>query len=157
MDLIVMGVIGGVSGTLVMDVLNQLLSRAGMLMKIDIEMIGRMAAGWLRGRFSYQHPDEIKTVTGEILLGYITHYAIGISLALVYVLGWYLLIGGNASPSWAIVYGLATTVGAYLLILPGIGLGVFGRLSPEGIRVPLSSLINHLFYGMGIAIGITIV
>jgi len=34
---------------------------------------------------------------------------------------------------------------------------VFGRLSPEGIRSPLSSLANHLFYGVGIAVGIALV
>jgi len=157
MDLIVIGVIAGLSGTLVMDLMNKLLSRAGILMKIDIAMIGRMAAGWLRGRFRYNQPNKIKKVTGEILFGYITHYAIGISFALVYVFGWNLLIGGNASPLWAIVYGVATTAGAFFFILPSMGFGVLGRLSPEGIRIHLSSLINHLFYGMGIAIGIIIV
>jgi hypothetical protein len=99
----------------------------------------------------------MKQVANELLYGYVTHYTIGASLALPYVLGWDLLVGGPASPIWAIAYGVATTVAAYFFVLPSMGLGVFGRLSPEGVRLPLSSLANHLFYGVGIAVGIALV
>jgi uncharacterized membrane protein YeaQ/YmgE (transglycosylase-associated protein family) len=157
MDLVVMGVVAGVLGTLAMDSLNLLFARTGMLSKIDVGMIGRMAVGWARGRFRYGHPSEMKQVTNEVLYGYVTHYTIGVSLALPYVLGWDLLVGGPASPIWALAYGVATTVAAYFFVLPSMGLGVFGRLSPEGIRLPLSSLANHLFYGVGIAVGIALV
>ena len=96
-------------------------------------------------------------VSNEKAYGYLTHYSIGVGFALGYVLGWGLLIGGPASPLWAVAYGVATTVAAYFFVLPSIGLGVFGRRSPEGIRTPLSSLANHLFYGVGMAVGIALV
>ena len=38
------------------DALNLLISLTGMLLKIDVAMIGRMAAGRARGRFRYAHP-----------------------------------------------------------------------------------------------------
>jgi len=155
-DLVVMGVVAGVLGTLAMDSLNFLSARTGMLSRIDVGMIGRMAVGWTRGRFCYGHPTEIEQVANEMLYGYVTHYTIGVILALPYVLGWHLLIGGPASPIWAVVYGVATTVAAYFFILPSMGLGVFGRLSPEGIRLPLSSLANHLFYVLGVAAAIAL-
>ena len=98
MDLIVTGIIAGVLGTLVMDSLNHLFSRTGMLLKIDIGMIGRMSAGWARGRFRYRHPGEMEQVANELLYGYITHYTIGVGLAVTYMLGWDLLVGGPASP-----------------------------------------------------------
>jgi len=157
MDLVVTGVVAGVLGTLVMDLLNLLFARTGMLSKIDVGMIGRMAVGWSRGRFRYGHPSEMEQVANEMLYGYVTHYTIGVGLAVPYVLGWDLLVGGPASPIWALAYGVATTVAAYFFVLPSMGLGVFGRLSPEGIRSPLSSLANHLFYGVGIAVGIALV
>ncbi|UCH20321.1 MAG: DUF2938 family protein, partial [Deltaproteobacteria bacterium] len=65
-------------------------------------------------------------------------------------------VGGPASPVWAIAYGVVTTVASYFFVLPSMGLGVFGRRSPEGIRAPLSSLANHLFYGVGLAVGIAL-
>jgi hypothetical protein len=156
MDLVVTGVVAGVLGTLVMDSLNSLFARIGMLSKIHIGMIGRMAVGWTRGRFCYGHPSEMEQVANEKLYGYVTHHAIGISLAIPYVLGWDILIGGPASPVWAIAYGVATTVASVFLVLPSMGLGVLGWRSPEGIIIPLSSLANHLFYGVGMGIGIAL-
>jgi uncharacterized membrane protein YeaQ/YmgE (transglycosylase-associated protein family) len=156
MDLIVMGVVAGVLGTLVMDSLNHLFARTGMLSKIDMGMIGRMSAGWARGRFRYRHPGEMEQVANEMLYGYITHYTIGVVLAGTYVFGWDLLVGGPASPVWALVYGVTTTVASYFFVFPSMGLGMFGRRSPEGIRSPLSSLANHLFYGVGMAVAVTL-
>jgi len=156
MDLVVTGVVAGVLGTLAMDLLNSLFARTGMLSKIEVGMIGRMAVGWTRGRFRYGHPSEMQQVANEVLYGYVTHHAIGVSLAIPYVLGWDLLVGGPASPVWAIAYGVATTVASVFLVLPSMGLGVFGWRSPEGIKVPLSSLANHLFYGIGMGIGVAL-
>ena len=157
MDLVVTGVAAGVLGTLMMDSLNLLFARTGMLSKIEVGMIGRMAVGWARGRFRYGHPSEMEQVANEKLYGYFTHYAIGVGLAVPFVLGWDLVVGGSASPFWAIAYGLATTVASYFFVFPSMGLGVAGRRSPEGMRAPLSALANHLFYGVGIAVGIALV
>jgi hypothetical protein len=157
MDLIVTVVVAGVLGTLAMDSFNLLFARTGMLLRIDLEMLGRMAVGWTRRRFLYSHPSEMEQVSNEMLYGYVTHYTIGLGLAVPYILGWDLLVGGPASPVWAVAYGLVTTVASYFFVFPSMGLGVFGRRSPEGIRAPLSSLANHLFYGVGIGIGIVLV
>ena len=154
MDLVVTGVVAGVLGTLVMDSLNLLFARTGMLSKIEVGMIGRMAVGWARGHFRYGHPSEMEQVANEILYGYVTHYTIGVGFAVPYVLGWDLLVGGHASPVWALAYGVATTVASYFFVFPSMGLGVFGRRSPEGIRAPLSSLANHLFFGVGMAVAV---
>jgi len=120
-------------------------------------MIGRMAVGWVRGRFRYGHPGEVEPVAHEKLYGYVAHYTIGVVLAVPYVLGWILLVGGPPSPLWAIAYGVATTVASWFFVYPSMGLGVLGLRSPEGIKNPLSSLANHLFYGLGIAVGIALV
>ena len=157
MDLVVTGIVAGVLGTLAMDLLNLTFSRTGMISKIDVGMIGRMAAGWAHGRLCYRHPDEMEQVANEKIYGYFTHYGIGVGLAIPYVLGWDLLVGGPASPVWALVYGVATTVASVFLVFPSVGLGVCGRRSPEGIKAPLSSLANHLFYGVGMAVAVALV
>ena len=156
MDLVVTGVVAGVFGTVMMDSLNLLFARTGMLLRIDMRMIGRMSVGWAHGRFRYGSPGEMEQVANEKLYGYITHYTIGVGLAVTYVLSWDLLVGGPASPVWALVYGVATTVASLFFVLPSMGLGVLGRRSPEGIRSPLSSLANHLFYGVGIAVAVAL-
>ena len=156
MDLVVTGVVAGVLGTAVMDFLNLLCARTGMISKIEVGTIGRMAVGWAHGRFRYGHPSEMQQVANEKLYGYVTHYAIGVSLAVPFVFGWDLLVGGPVSPVWALAYGLATTVASYFFVYPSMGFGVCGRRSPEGMRAPLSSLANHLFYGVGLAVGIAL-
>jgi len=47
-------------------------------------------------------------------------------------------------------------VASLLFVFPSTGLGVFGRRSHEGIRSPLSSLANHLFYGVGVAVAVAL-
>jgi uncharacterized membrane protein YeaQ/YmgE (transglycosylase-associated protein family) len=62
MNVVVTGFVAGVLGTLAMDLLNNLVARTGLFLKIDVAMIGRMAAGWTHGRFRYGHPDEMEQV-----------------------------------------------------------------------------------------------
>jgi len=157
MGLVVTGFVAGVLGTLAMDLLNILVARTGVLLKIDVGMIGRMVVGWAHGRFRYGHPGEMQQVANETLYGYIAHYIIGVGLAVPYVLGWDLVVGGPASPVWALVYGVATTAASYFFLYPSMGLGLFGRRSPEGVRAVLSPLANHFFYGVGLAAGVALV
>jgi uncharacterized membrane protein YeaQ/YmgE (transglycosylase-associated protein family) len=157
MELIITGVIAGVLGTLVMDLLNHFFARHGLISKIDVATIGRMAAGWMQGRLCYEHPGEMKQIENEVFYGYISHYTIGISLALPFVFGWNLLAGGPASPIWALIYGVGTMVASWFFVYPSIGFGVFGWKSPDGIKAALSSLANHLFYGIGFAVSIALV
>jgi hypothetical protein len=143
-------------GTLAMDLLNNLVARTGMLLKIDVGMIGRMAVGWAHGRFRYGNPGEVEQVANEVPYGYVAHFSIGVGLAVPYVLGWDLMVGGPASPLWAVVYGVATTAASYFFVYPSMGLGVFGRRSPEGNKAFLSPLANHLFYGVGLAVAVAL-
>ena len=154
MDLIIAGIVAGAFGTITMDILNHLVARTGMILKIDVEMIGRMSTGWTRGRFRYSHPDEMQQVANERLFGYITHYAIGVGLAIPFVFCWGIFAERLPPPIWAITYGVATTVASVFFVYPSMGLGVFGWRSPEGIKAPLTSLANHFFFGLGMAVAI---
>ena len=154
MDIIITGFVAGVLGTLMMDFLNHIFSRTGILLRIDVGMIGRMAAGWTQGRFRYNHPDEMSYVPNEMVYGYLTHYAIGVGFAVPFVFGWAIFIGWPVTPIWALTYGVATTVASVFFVYPSMGLGVFGCRSPEGIRAPLSSVANHFFFGIGMAVAV---
>jgi uncharacterized membrane protein YeaQ/YmgE (transglycosylase-associated protein family) len=157
MDLFIAGLVVGVLGTVAMDLGNLLFARAGLISKIDVGMIGRMAAGWTRGRFRYRHPGELETLPNEKVYGYATHYAIGVVFAVPFVIGWSALVGGSPSPGWAVVYGVATTLASWLFVYPSMGLGAFGRRSPDGLTAFLSHLANHFFFGLGMAAGVALV
>ena len=152
--LVVTGVTAGLVGTLVMDMLNILVARTRLISKIDVAMIGRMVAGWARGGFCYRNPGEMRPVRNEVVIGIASHYAIGVTLSVPFVVGWSFLTGSSPAPSWALVYGIGTTVASWFFVYPSMGLGVLGLQSPEGMKAALSSLANHLFYGLGLAIGV---
>jgi hypothetical protein len=99
----------------------------------------------------------MKQVENEALLGYLTHYAIGLGLAVPFVLGWDLLVGSPVSPVWALAFGVFTTVASVFFVYPAMGLGIFGRRSPEGIKAALSSLANHSFFGVGMAVAVALI
>ena len=157
MELLLRGIVVGVLGTVVMDVLNHLVARTGLLAKIEVRLIGRMAAGWTRGRFRYNHPSEMRQVPNELVYGVAAHYGIGLGLAFIFVLGWELLVGGPASPFWALVYGIATTVASLFFVYPCMGFGVMGLRSPDSLKSFFSSLANHFYFGIGMAAGVALV
>ena len=157
MEPIFKGIVTGVVGTLIMDLLNHRFAQIGAISKIDVRIIGRMAAGWSKGRFRYSHPDEMECVPNEMVYGYLTHYAIGVGLAIPFMLGWNLLVGEPVSPVWTFVYGVATTVASLFYVYPSMGFGMLGLRSPEGLKSPLSSLANHTFFGVGMAVAVALV
>lgn len=157
MDLIISGIVAGVIGTIVMDLLNNLVARTGMFLKIDVVMIGRMAAGWTRGRFRYKHPDEMEHIPNETIYGYLMHFGIGVGLAVPFILIWGLLFGNIVPPVWAFLYGVSTTAASFFFVYPSMGLGVCGMKSPEKTKAIISPLVNHFFYGVGMALGVALV
>ena len=157
MDLMLTAVVAGVLGTISMDLFNHLFAHTGMISKIDVGMIGRMATGWMHGRFRYSHPSEMRQVAYEKLYGYISHYGIGVGFTIPFVLGWAVFVGGAVSPLWALIYGVATTAASVFIVYPFMGMGVCGWRSPDGIKAPLSSLANHFFFGLGMAVSVAMV
>lgn len=140
-----------------MDVLNHLFARAGALSKIEPEMIGRMVVGWGRGKFVYRHPSEMRKVAKEKAFGLAAHYFIGIGLAVPFVLCWGLITEEPLSPLWIFAYGVATTAASWFFVYPCMGFGAFGRRSPDGMKATISSLANHIFFGIGLALGIAFI
>jgi hypothetical protein len=139
-----------------MDILNHLFAQTGRLSRIDVVMIGRMAVGWSRGRFRYCDPNEMAPVANERFYGALAHYIIGVVLAVAYMLSWKILTNDPPSPAWALIYGIATTPASLFLVYPLMGLGACGRRAPDGSRNLYSSLANHLFFGMGMALVIAL-
>ncbi len=89
-------------------------------------------------------------MTGEKQAALVGHYAIGIALAVLYVVGAGWLGVSPGVFHVALGYGLATCVFPWFLVLPALGFGLFGLKGPRELRLFTSSLMNHLFYGFGL-------
>src|SRR5436309_5168748 len=125
----IVGLIVGILATVTMDIVAVLALRLGIAgrgpRRTGPDLIGRWIGYLLRGKF--RHTDILQTppLRGELLLGLAAHYSIGIVLTLVY-LG--LLVVAHATPTAlsAILYGTATTVFPWFLIVPVTGDGLAG-------------------------------
>ena len=149
---ILLGGAAGLLATLVMDLGNRVVAATGAIGRIDPIMIAQMASGWVRLRFRYASPMELPVVENAPVKGLIAHYIIGAGFGILWA-----LVGGARAPFWAtILFGVATSGGALFMLMPWLGMGVLGRRIPQGPRIVKSSLVNHFFYGIGLALGFAI-
>jgi hypothetical protein len=154
------GSIVGILATVTMDVVAMIVLRLGMAGKgprrTGPDLIGRWVGYLLQGKF--RHTDILQTppLRGELVLGLVAHYAIGIVLTLVY-LG--LLVVAHAKPNAlsAVLYGTATTVLPWFLMFPSQGMGWLGRDAPGDTHLARMSLFNHIVFGLGIALWMAVI
>ena len=104
-------------------------------------ILGAVAAGWV-GTLLVMSIVNTSRVKDDS--------ALGIVLSVFYVVaaGWL-----GVAPSGFVVavgYGLATCVFPWFLVLPALGFGVLGVNGPPRLRLFTSSVLNHLFYGLGL-------
>jgi hypothetical protein len=144
------GVLAGVAATVTMDVLGSVSRRIGLAAGAKGQWVGRWYLGIAQGRFVHANIAAAPERPGEARAALVGHYLIGVTLALVYVIGvrWV-----GLSPSSFFVaagYGLATCVFPWFLVFPALGFGLLGRKGPPELKLFTSSLMNHLFYGFGL-------
>jgi hypothetical protein len=146
----VLGACAGVAATATMDLLANASQRIGLTEGAKGRWVGRWYLGMLRGRFVHSNIAAAPEQPGEKRAALIGHYAIGIALALLYVVGAGWL--GVAPDGFlvALGFGLVTCIFPWFLVFPALGFGAFGLKGPPEFRLFRSSLTNHLAYGFGL-------
>ena len=96
----------------------------------------------------------------ECAVGWIAHYTIGITLALLLVL----LTSGDwlARPTLlvALLYGVGTVVFPFFVLQPSLGLGIASSKTSNPMQARLKSLATHTVFGFGLylcALGVSYV
>ncbi len=119
--------------------------------RIGPDMIGRWAAGLLRGRWLHHDIRSEPAQRGEVALGILTHYATGIVLTELFLL---LPRRGSGRPGLlgATGFGIATAVLPLLVLYPSMGYGWFGLRSGEAARLNRIMLLGHTAFGVGIGL-----
>ena len=49
-----------------------------------------------------------------------------------------------------VLFGLATSLLPWFILLPSFGWGMFGRRGPRGSNALLASMVSHVPYGLGV-------
>ena len=139
----------GIGATAVMDAWLVLLKRLGVPVQ-SFAMIGRWAGHLARGTLFHAAIAKAPPVKGELALGWLLHYAIGIGFAglLVAVQGMRWAATPTLLPALAV--GMATVAAPLLVMQPAMGAGIASSKTPTPLKNCLRSVANHTVFGLGL-------
>jgi hypothetical protein len=151
-DLLLQGVPIGLGGAALMDVWSLALRRGFGIPTLDYALLGRWIGHFPRGRFFHDRIASAPPVVGERPLGWLAHYAIGVSFSFLLLAVW--------GPAWvrsptfwpALVVGLGTIVAPWFVMQPAMGAGIAGSRTPNPKAIRLRNLGTHAVYGVGLYI-----
>lgn len=140
----------GLGATLAMDVWNLFLKRAFGVPSLDYCLLGRWVRHMPTGRFRHPSIAAAPSLPLECATGWLAHYAIGVTLAVGFVV--------LSGPDWlarptllpALLYGLATVVFPLFVMQPALGLGVASSRTPRPAQARWKSVGTHLVFGVGL-------
>jgi hypothetical protein len=142
-------VVVGIGATAVMDLWLLLLKRSGVP-TMDFALLGRWVGHLFHGQIAHDAIRRARPIAGELGLGWLTHYAVGIVFAALLVV----LQGGawldRPSVLPALAWGLATAAAPLLVLQPAMGAGIASSRTPAPLMNSLRSLTNHAVFGLGL-------
>jgi hypothetical protein len=139
----------GIGATLVMDLWLLLLQRMNVP-TLNFAFIGRWVGHLAKGRWAHDPISRSAPIKGELALGWLTHYAVGIAFA-----GVLIMVSGAAwarSPSVlpALFVGVATVLVPLFVMQPAMGAGIASSRTPTPLKNLIRSLANHSVFGLGL-------
>ncbi len=143
----------GIFATVVLDVWQRVLFAVSGIAPANWALIGRWFAHLPRGRVIHRPIGESAAVPGELALGWVMHYLVGLAYGFVYV--GLMVYGLDRPPSLlnGAVFGAASVVIPWFILQPGLGIGVMGRLAPNPWVPRLNALSSHILYGVALFTG----
>ncbi len=143
----------GLVATLVLDIWQRLLFAVSGIPPTNWALIGRWFAHLPRGRFIHRPIADSAAVPGELTLGWVMHYLVGLIYGFVYV--GLMVYGLDRPPSLVngAVFGAASVVIPWFILQPGLGIGIMGRLAPNPWVPRLNALSSHVIYGVALFVG----
>lgn len=143
----------GAGATLLMDCWLALLRRVGPP-GMDFGLLGRWAGHLLlRGQLAHAAIRQAAPLRGELALGWLLHYAVGIAFAAMLLAHQGAAWLQTPTPGPALLWGLLTTAAPLLLLQPAMGAGLASSRTATPWRNRLRSLLNHLVFGLGLYLG----
>ena len=155
MEILLVSFIGGIVGSVFMDITEAKMSKLGISSGVKGTYIGRWVQGILGGVFHHQDIAKSQPVKNEARIGQIFHFVVGGGVvALFYPVFLSVIDFGFSSNHlmMSLVFGLFTSVLPWFILMPSFGWGLFGSKAPVGSRPVLSPILSHIPYGLGIGI-----
>ena len=157
LDIIIKIVIIGLGGAYAIDIWAYILLKQFKVKSLDYRLLGRWVGYMPKAKYFHNTIIESPPVSHELLLGWLTHSLIGVTFAF-FLVGLFGLEWIN-NPTFipAIVVGLLTLFGPFLILQPALGFGIAGSKTPNPTFGRLKSVITHLVFGTGLYVSAFII
>lgn len=147
----------GIGATLMMDAWNLFLARAFGVKSLNYCLLGRWVSHIPSGKFRHSSIANAEQRPNECVIGWITHYSIGLALALSFVT----IVSRNwlMSPTLlpALLFGVITVVFPFFVLQPSLGFGVASSKTPNPAKARLKSFGTHTVFGIGLYLSALVV
>jgi hypothetical protein len=148
-ELVVRTLLIGAGATATMDLWAAALQRAG-IPSLDLALLGRWIGHLPQGRFFHASIARSPAVSGELVLGWLAHYAIGIAFAALLLAMFGLDWARSPTLGPALLVGIVTVVAPLFVLQPALGAGIGSSRTPTPIFNAVKSLVTHTVYGVGL-------
>lgn len=149
MNIFIHSIILGLLSTLIMDLLALLRFHFFQSKSFNYALIGRWTLSLKNFKFLYNNITSSPVVKYEMIVGWLLHYAIGVSLSFIYLQTPIFNEQPNIFIS-SILFGLFTTLIPLIIMQPILGFGFFASKTPRPTQSIKNSLIAHFNFGLGL-------
>ncbi len=140
----------GIGATALTDLWAVLLKRIAGVPAADWRLVGRWFLYFPRGRFVHQSIARAEPVRGELAVGWVAHYAIGVAYGV--------LLLAICGLDWArrptllppLILSLVLLVAPFFVMQPGMGAGIAASKTPNPNAARLRSVVTHTVFGLGL-------
>ncbi|CAN5909946.1 DUF2938 domain-containing protein [soil metagenome] len=139
----------GAGATLVMDLWAFVLRRFGVP-SLNFAFLGRWVGHLPRGRWRHDSIAKATPISGELAIGWATHYAMGITFAALLLAVFGLSWARTPSLLPALLIGIVTVAAPLLVLQPALGAGIASSRTPRPLFNSIKSLVTHTVYGFGL-------
>jgi hypothetical protein len=150
METILSVVLIGAGATAVMDLWILARQRVFGIPAQSYGLVGRWLAGLARGRFRHERIAASPPVRGELAVGWLAHYLIGVSFAALLLAIWGIGWARQPTLAPALIVGIGTVLAPFLVMQPGMGAGFFASRTPRPGAARVQSILTHAVFGIGL-------
>lgn len=148
-EFVVRAVLIGVGATMVMDVWALVLRQFGVP-SLNFAFLGRWVGHLTHGQCLHAGIAKSPPVRGELVLGWLAHYSIGVSFAALLLAAFGLDWARTPSLAPALFIGAVTVVAPLFILQPALGAGIASSNTPAPLFNSIKSVVTHTVYGGGL-------